>query len=260
MKRATLIVLVILTGFVSAPARAQSVGQSEQIISSLTPLMPLPPPPCPPTPTYSWCDSIKQQIIVFNGYIKTYNQTLIIAQRNLQYLRYGAQFVSFAKQDSANVKSIIAKTQDLSWANVNADQIAGQTVAGITGATPPATVDAMVQKQLEQSIKATLLQMGLINANDNRDENTVATIDTAAANVKNPTEAAQMNVHLLAIIANSISRLEQLDNVKINTEFVKGQTEVEREQKAAAVRDAQLQQTIQQIIPNTPPSTPPPAR
>lgn len=249
MRHALLIVVSVMSLVVPSQVMAQTPPFSA-IGTGISTIQPLPAPACPPTPWYSWCDSLKSQIAVFNSYVDAYNKVQDLKRQSEQYLRYPQQLQTYVQSDVDQLTSIIGRVQQLSWTDVQADQTVNNTVAQLVNTLPPDQVDAHLNKMMFDSIGNTLLQMHLLGAQDLRDSNTVNQITLAAANAKSPTQVGQMTVAILGILSSQLSRIENVDKAKINAELSQGFSETARLEKERATKEAQDQQTVDQFAPH----------
>jgi hypothetical protein len=210
---ATLFIALVMTAPCAVSAQSfSSVG------TTINPLQPLAPPACPPTPTYTFCDSLKQQIDVYNHYASVLNEIQRTSREAQQYMRYPTTLQSNISQDVGKVTSIMQQAQGLSFLDKSIDASVQTMMPSWNPGYSTSNLDDYLEGRLENSVTATLTAASGQNADISRDSDIVDQIKAAAASGMSPTQTGQMTVQLLGVMYAQMVREQQSVGLKMSQE------------------------------------------
>ena len=217
MKRLFL-VAVLLCALV-APAGAQTfIG----VGSSINPLTPIPNLTCIPDPytggTWDWCNTLQQQIDVYNHYVGILNKIKEMEREAQQYMRYPQSVKGNISDDLSQLAGIVQQAEGLSYLSNSIDQDIAARVPDWNPGYNVSDLNTYLEQGLENSIRGVLKSENAQSSNITRDSDVVEAIKNAAAHSTSAVQTGQMTVQLLSVMYAQMVRQQQATGLQVSQE------------------------------------------
>lgn len=220
MKRC--IVVAVLVWALVTPASAQTTGGFNGVGSSINPMTPLPNLTCLPDPmtggTWDFCNTMQQQIDVYNHYVGILNHIKEIQREAQQYMRYPQTVRSNISQDLSQLASIVQQAKGLSYLSNSLDSDIAARVPDWNPGYNVSDLNTYLEQGLENSIRGVLKSENAQSANVKRDTDVVEAIKDAASRSTSPVQTGQMTVQLLSVMYAQMVRQQQATGLQVSQE------------------------------------------
>lgn len=228
----------------ASPALAQFVGSG----STINPLTPIPNITCIPNPftggAWDWCNTLQQQIDVYNHYAGMLNDIERMKIEMQQYMRYPQKVQGYINTDLSHIESIVSQAKGLSFLSHSIDQDIASNVPDWNPGYSLSDLNLYLEQNLENSIRGVLKSASAQNADIARDTDTVEAIKDAAASSTSAIQTGQMTVQLLSVMYAQMVRQQQATGLQMSQEAAfdlqqVAQRHVERQASLATAREQQ---------------------
>lgn len=220
MKR--FIIAVLVTCALVAPAAAQTTGGFTGTGSSINPVTPLPNLTCLPDPmtggTWDFCNTMQQQIDVYNHYVGILNHIQELKREAEQYMRYPQTTKSNISQDLSQIAGIVQQVKGLSYLSHSIDQDVAARVPDWNPGYNVSDLNTYLEQGLENSIRGVLKSENAQSANIARDTDVVEAIKKASSRSTSSVQTGQMTVQLLSVMYAQMVRQQQATGLQVSQE------------------------------------------
>lgn len=235
------------------PVQAQQFAGSQACNPSFKAPKPLPSIPCLTLKDWTQCNNVAQYVNNYNQWVQLVNEVQDLQCKASAYWNYPTSAASHIKNDLNEAADILSRANALTVQDKNLDQTIANMWPDFNPGYSTTQMDDRLDAMTNNSLLGVLKAAGALAAHNGRDADLVEQIKNASASAKNPTQATQMTVQLLAVMYEQMVKQQQFTALKLSQDAQHDLTEASRERSRSfeSRRNADAQARMLYPVPPT---------